>query len=282
MLRIIVVSIFFLFSQNEVLAQEKSELTILSWNVFLRPAILNDNQLDRVDSIANYLAATNADVLVLQEVFHKKAKRRLMNQLRSAYKFSTQPGKRSFWGVPSGVVILSKHKIVKERHVNFKAAKGSDKMACKGGVSAIIDFFGAKIQVIGTHLQAGRGEKRNRIRRRQLKKLKTIEDTSAIASFYVGDFNIANETESYSQMMKFLDLENISPSGDKKKTSNFSDNELYPTTEKARWIDFILLRKNRKVKLKNSRIEEPKRKINGQLSRLSDHNPILSSVIISR
>ncbi len=281
MTRIIFILLFSFFTQNEIAAQTNNELNILSWNVFLRPAILNDQQMDRVDSIASYLIGTDADVLVLQEVFHKKAKRKLIKRLKSQYHFSTETGKKSFWGVSSGVLILSKHKIVKEKHVNFKAATGSDKMACKGGISAIIDFFGSKIQIIGTHLQAGRGEKRNRIRRKQLRKLKTIEDSTTTASIYVGDFNIAKETASYSQMMEDLECENINPLGEKQSTANFSDNELYPTSGKSKWIDFILLRKSRKAKLLKSKIEEPKSRIRNRLSRLSDHNPIISTIVVN-
>lgn len=281
MTRILFILLIFFFVQNESFAQNTHQLNILSWNVFLRPAFLQDDQMERVDSIANYLLNSQADVLVLQEVFHKKAKRKLIKQLKSQYHFASVTGKKSFWGVPSGVLILSKHQIITEKHVNFKAATGSDKMACKGGISTIIDFFGYKIQIIGTHLQAGKGDKRNRIRRKQLRTLKTIEDSTTTASIYVGDFNITMESEHYAQMMKSLECENINPLGEKQSTANFSDNELYPTSGKSKWIDFILLRKSRKAKLLKSTIEEPKSRIKNRLSRLSDHNPIISTIVVN-
>ena len=81
MLKFLVILFLVLFVQNETIAQRNAELSILSWNVFLRPAILNDGQLDRVDSIVKYLENSNADILVLQEVFHKKARRKLTKQL---------------------------------------------------------------------------------------------------------------------------------------------------------------------------------------------------------
>tara|TARA_R110002072_G_scaffold271987_1_gene432047 strand:- start:30145 stop:30990 length:846 start_codon:yes stop_codon:yes gene_type:complete len=280
MLKFLVILFLVLFVQNETIAQRNAELSILSWNVFLRPAILNDGQLDRVDSIVKYLENSNADILVLQEVFHKKARRKLTKQLKKEYYYSTKMGKKSFWGISSGVVIFSKHKILKEKHVAFKSATGSDKMARKGGVSSIIEFFNTKIQIIGTHLQAGKGPKRENIRKKQLRKLKSIEDTTVVASIYAGDFNIENSTIPFGQMIESLNCDNINTSGILKKTSNFSDQKLYPTTGKAKWIDFILLRKNKNSKLKKSRIEEPKSKIKGRLSRLSDHNPIISTVVL--
>ena len=57
----------------------KDTLKILSWNVFLRPGILKDKQLDRVEHIAHYLIEKDPNVIILQEVFHKKSKKILDN-----------------------------------------------------------------------------------------------------------------------------------------------------------------------------------------------------------
>tara|TARA_B110000285_G_scaffold34800_1_gene37096 strand:+ start:2277 stop:3137 length:861 start_codon:yes stop_codon:yes gene_type:complete len=266
-------------------SQSEKSLNIVSWNVFLRPGILNDNQMGRVDNISTYLISTDADVLVLQEVFHKKARKSLLKKLTPAYKFRSRIGKRSFWGVSSGVVILSKHQITQEEQVSFKKATGSDKMAKKGAVSAVIQFYNSKIQVIGTHLQAGGGKKRRNIRKSQIKQLQSLEDSTAVTSLYVGDFNIENASDSYIAMMVTLDCVNDEIKGENKTTSNFSDQELFPTSGKSKWIDFILLKKwhaksKEKVRYKKSKIESPKFLKKGRISRLSDHNPIHSSLII--
>lgn len=279
-----IIALFTCVSFNGYSQSEKA-LNIVSWNVFLRPGILNDNQMGRVDNISTYLISTEADVLVLQEVFHKKARKSLFKKLAPFYQFRSKVGKRSFFGVSSGVVILSKHKITKEHQVSFKRAKGSDKMAKKGGVSAVIQFFNSKIQIIGTHLQAGGGIKRKNIRKSQIKQLKSLEDSTVITSLYVGDFNIENATDSFTEMMVTLDCNNDKIDGDNKSTANFKDQELYPTQGKSKWIDFILLKKWRakskqKVRYKKSKIECPKFLKKGRLSRLSDHNPIHSSLII--
>ena len=271
---------FLLLTGSLSFSQSSTELNIVSWNVFLRPSILNDGQLERVDSIAEYLLNTNADVLVLQEVFHKRAKKRLTHLLNKEYKFNSKMGRKSFWGVSSGVLIFSKHKIIEETQISFKDATGNDKMACKGGVSTIIDFFNSRIQIIGTHLQAGNGIKRIRIRRRQLKQLKTLENDSVEAAIYVGDFNISKSTEDYQSMLQTLECSNNEVTGEVNSTSNFNDQDLFPTSGKAKWIDFILLKINDKVRFKKSHIEEPKSRFRGLLSRLSDHNPIHSSMII--
>ena len=69
---------------------------------------MNDGQMDRVSEIGNYLKTSGADVLVLQEVFHSKARRALKSQLKNTYPYQTKKGPVSWLGIPSGVVIFSK------------------------------------------------------------------------------------------------------------------------------------------------------------------------------
>ena len=101
----LIVVIFALAFQSK--GQETS-IQVLSWNVFLRPSIMNDGQMDRVSEIGNYLKTSGADVLVLQEVFHSKARRALKSQLKNTYPYQTKKGPVSWLGIPSGVVIFSK------------------------------------------------------------------------------------------------------------------------------------------------------------------------------
>ena len=72
--------ICFLFSPH-FLCQTDS-LKILSWNVFLRPSIMKDSQMERVDSVAKFLIKSNADILVLQELFHRRARIRISKLLK--------------------------------------------------------------------------------------------------------------------------------------------------------------------------------------------------------
>ena len=60
---------------------QKPPLKVLSWNVFLRPGILRDIQMKRVEPFGEYLMQSGADVIILQEVFHIKAKRTLIQKL---------------------------------------------------------------------------------------------------------------------------------------------------------------------------------------------------------
>ena len=260
--------------------QLEEPIKILSWNVFLRPGFLADNQLGRVDSIGAYLNTTEADVLVLQEVFHRRSRRRLVKKLNPKYPYHTKFGKTSLLGVSSGVVIFSKTKIIKEKHVYFKHAIKADQLAKKGGVLAVISVNGKSIDVVGTHLQAGGGEKGAEIRQKQISRLKSLPTTLHRPTFFVGDFNIHRQSEAYRALVNKLNCENSTPEGKHRQTANFDDQDLMKASGKPKWIDFILSRKTSRAKIQTSYIEQPMITINGEDQRLSDHNPIIS--IISR
>lgn len=261
-------------------AQGEDSVKILSWNVFLRPGILHDHQLDRVDSIAKYLSDTDADVLVLQEVFHRKSRKKLIGYLKEKYPFFTSMGPKSFFRIPSGVVILSKDSIVDVDRVSFRKSTGADRLAKKGAVCVTIHRKEHDFHVIGTHLQAGGGEKGALIRKHQLHrihKLATRKD-SLDPIVFAGDFNISFGTEAYSDLIDSLQTKTKKPRGKFRSTANFNDQELFSTSGKPKWIDFIFLHNRKNAEIEETWIEEPRLSAENDHERLSDHNPILSIV----
>lgn len=264
-------------------SQEKSfELEIVSWNVFLRP-LLSDNQVGRVDSIGAYLLSTEAEVLVLQELFHRKTRKQLIKTLSKKYPEHTHVGPTSFFGISSGVMIFSKHQIIKESHISFKKAKGIDGIAKKGGVAAIIDLYGQKIKIIGTHLQAGGGEKGDKVRRSQFNRLTNLLINKKVdATIYAGDFNTREDSEEFDILLNALDCENDVITGKRKNTANFSDHDLFEAEGTPEWIDFILLSKESTGYYSKTFIDAPFCLINGNSSRISDHNPIRSIISFKR
>lgn len=277
--------LLFLLAINISLAytqEESVELEIVSWNVFLRP-LLSDNQLGRVDSIGVYLMRTDADVLVLQELFHRKTRKQLIKTLSKKYPEHTHVGPTSFFGISSGVMIFSKHQIIDESHLSFKKSKGIDGIAKKGGVAAIINFFGKKIKIIGTHLQAGGGDKGDRVRRFQFKRLTNLFVNKKVdATIYAGDFNTKQNSEEFDILLHALDCENDELTGKRKNTANFSDHDLFEAEGTPEWIDFILLTKESKGFYSKTFIDAPFCLIDGTSSRISDHNPIRSVISFKR
>lgn len=258
-------------------------LKIVSWNVFLRPSILADKQMKRVDSIANYLIETNADVIILQEVFHNRASKHLNELMAESYPNITKPGPKSLFGVASGVLVYSKVKFKNQpKHYSFKDKTGADRLAKKGLVHVTLDIEGKDLDILGTHLQAGRGLKRIGIRKNQVEVINTVqrEISDSNAVLYVGDFNIAASTANFDSLTKTLHASTLEPMGKLKNTCNFKDHDLMEANGKSYWIDFIFLRKNKRSKLIGSIIESPRQIMNGKSLRLSDHNPITSTLIL--
>ena len=265
---------------------QQSSIQVLSWNVFLRPSIMNDGQMDRVYEIGSYLNNSGADVLVLQEVFHGRARRALRKELKSIYPYQTKKGPVTWLGIPSGVVFFSKMPIVKEKRISFSFSQGSDRLAKKGAVLVTFEKNGQQINILGTHLQAGSEISRKKIRTTQIDEIKNIvnEIDSSSVLIYAGDFNIHKESKMFDRLKNKLKSNNPKLNEQSKSfaTANFKDNSLYPTTGKPSWIDFIMIRRAMRVSQKALWVEEPRGKKRRKNKRLSDHNPVVSIVVYEK
>lgn len=277
---------FFIFNfLGKLYCQSKNQdtITIVSWNVFLRPCILNDNQLLRSEQIINYLLSTNADVLSLQEVFHKKARKKIINKLKSHYPFHSKIGRKSFFGVSSGLLTLSKHKITNEEKIYFKQLKGSDKLSSKGAEGVVIHVSNSnkQIKIINTHFQAGDDNSRKKIRKNQTEEIIKLKKKSDSIVVFTGDFNIKFNSENYNNLKRKLSSSFQIPklTSKIKHTANFSDHTLFPSYGKPSRIDHIFVyAKNNTARLSNLRIKEPRY----EKKRMSDHNPILGNIVFDK
>ena len=261
---------------------QQTSIQVLSWNVFLRPSIMNDGQMDRVPEIGHYLKNSGADVLVLQEVFHSRARRALKNQLKDIYPYQTKKGPVSWLGIPSGVVFFSKMPIVKEKVISFSFSKGADRLAKKGAILVTFEKNGQEISILGTHLQAGSDLSRKKIRNAQINQISNLVnniDSNKIL-IYAGDFNIQNKSNMFAKLKNKLKSNNpqLNKSSVRSETANFQDNNLYPVVGRPIWIDYILIRRAARVKQKSLWVEEPRGKKRRKNQRLSDHNPVVSIV----
>jgi len=282
-MRFVKYQLIFLFLLSSFFGyNQQDSIKVLSWNVFLRPSFLNDGQMERAQEIADYLKNSEADVLVLQELFHSRARKVLRKALKETYPYQTKKGPVTWLGIPSGVVFFSKLPIVKEKRISFSFSKGSDRLARKGAIVATFKKDNQHITILGTHLQAGSDYKTKRIRSSQIDELceatKTIDSNKVL--IYAGDFNIKKESKMFGKLIAKLKSNKPSLNKYSKRvvTANFEDNGLYPAYGDPSWIDFILLRKSKYVSQKRLWIEEPRGKFKRKSKRLSDHNPIISVV----
>lgn len=263
---------------------QEDTLKVMSWNVFLRPGVLHDAQMMRADSISKFLKIANCDVIVLQEVFHRKARKKLIENLKCAYPHMTDRTKGSFWGVASGLLVLSKHEINSETFVPFEKATGSDALSKKGVLKTEIQYKNQVIAVYETHMQAGGGSKRQAIRQEQLNTLQAFiaEENDSTVQLIAGDFNIREASQAFDSIIVKLNVKKPELLGPVLTTANFEDQQLMSATGPSSWIDFIFLREFEGAKVISTEIGEPKMEIEGEMRRLSDHNPIWSTIGIPR
>ena len=250
-------------------------LKVMSWNLFLRPGILSDGQMDRVSSIGNYLIYSGADVIVLQEVFHRRARKRLLQELDNWYEYHTSLGPTSFFGVSSGVIIFSKHPIIEEKFVSYSKSKGADGLAKKGAVLTKIRFGKQDVHIVGTHLQAGVSSAAKSVQKSQLAELANAVNLIGDSSIVIlaGDFNITPDEKLFAYLSSSLqvDLPDLSPPF--YATANFADQDLFPAEGEPVWIDYIFLKKTTRAKQKSTWIERIFAK---NWDRFSDHDMIYS------
>lgn len=258
-------------------SQSPDSLKVVSWNVFLRPGILKDKQIKRVDSIAASILKMDADVVVLQEVFHKRSRRKLIKALSKSYPYHTKMGRRSFWGVPSGNCIFSKDSIESEQFIYYKKAMNADKLAKKGAIAVKINHLGKSFKIYGTHLQAGGGKEGAGIRCSQIDQLASMSEPSeTTTSVFAGDFNIRYEDSLYEYLSEKLNISNFVPVNEELGTANFSDHDLTNASGSPKWIDFIFLHRANGIRFRTSRIKEPRCLFGKKRSRISDHNPVIT------
>lgn len=142
--------------------EERHQLDVLVYNVWLRPGYFLDGQAPRVSWLSRLLGGH--DALILCETFHRRLGRRLASALAGEYPHRTRPlGGVSaprplgpgFKLANSGVMILSRWPIEAQGARSFDGQlAGSDAYSCKGVHHARINKRGQPYHLFGTHCQA--------------------------------------------------------------------------------------------------------------------------------
>ena len=255
----------------------KDSLRILSWNVFLRPKILKDQQLKRVRHIAFTIKKLDADMVLLQEVFHKRAREILIDSLKHIYPYNARNNRKSVFGYSSGLITFSKQKIDKSTSLYFSKSSGSDCLAKKGGLLVDIQTGKQHISVLNTHLQAGSKPKKQRVRMHQVEEISKLCMNRNQLMVFAGDFNIRFESIFFHRLKQKLHVTNKNPilKSAIKHTANFSDQELFPVQGLPVRIDHIMIKSSKEdIHLNYLEIKEPRHND----KRLSDHNPIIGVI----
>lgn len=267
---------------------QSTDFRILSWNIFMiPPTIFKSCQCERTGFIANAVKQWDADVIIFQEAFQKKARTLIYDLIKEQYPYETGVPNGGFLKVHSGVWIVSRYPILRQESIVYKEKRGSDKFAKKGATFIEIEINGQKIQVIGTHVQSG--SKHQAIRDVQFKQLIMELGNKymdfKIPQFIGGDLNTdVKITKDYEHMLVLLDAMNTKHSGQPFSWNGAENNlgaKFFGTQQET--LDYILLRKQHKdlATILKHEILSPitkeavcKRGFNA----MSDHYPVMAEI----
>jgi len=184
----------------------KHAVRILSYNMFLRPALVNlftgmrDGSVCRAPRLGAKLKRMLYDVVALQETQHQEGLQLLLNKVGDRYPYRILAKPEAFaWSdtrvVDGGVSLLSRYPIEFWTAVPYSACTGIDCLARKGFIHAVLRLSPRlSLNVIATHAQSGSRKEAQDVRTEQFKQLAEYLKTSEIIERWptviTGDLNV--------------------------------------------------------------------------------------------
>jgi len=229
---------------NDALADK--QLKVLTWNIYSLPFLINTtNRLERAKGVVETLQQKEYDVIVFQETFHKKSFRILENGLAEAYPYHIKVDRHGgLFKYHHGIFIVSKYPVSLLGTLAFKNCKGTDCLSRKGAILVELEKEGQTFQVLGTHLQSGLKNNRERIRNKQRLQLnaflKSYQKTN-VPQLLCGDFNTDyNNPKRRKGLLK--DLEITQP--EVPYTHTWPSTYYTKQTTQSYTLDYIFLKRN--------------------------------------
>jgi endonuclease/exonuclease/phosphatase family metal-dependent hydrolase len=237
-----------IFVHSPCFSKEKSEISIMTWNLFLIPKPFNFTQQEfRTEKIAEALKKTNHDILFFQEVFINDSKDKLQKAMSETHPYSARLDRKdSFLKIlDSGLLVLSKYpfKIINSNY--FEDCTHTDCFSSKGFLHLEFNLPNQKIiQVITTHLQAWDDPKASESRSKQLAEIHQSfqkHKKPNVPQLLIGDLNIdATKGSDVTNFLKILEMKNEPLIGKKNYSTGFQiDCYNKPGDNSKQWIDHI-------------------------------------------
>jgi endonuclease/exonuclease/phosphatase family metal-dependent hydrolase len=275
-------------SQGQAASTEaETRLKVLCWNIQLLPnglalfsKHLRKAQKVRLPWIIEHCQQSDYEVIVFQEVFDVQLRRKLRHKLRKAYPYQVKP-KGKFLRYSSGILILSRLPMKALGHVTFPPGITADKMAAKGCMLVEVNKNGKKIQLGGTHLQAGGSEREQNIRQEQYLRIRKLFDghlQAEIPQVLLGDLNTEQHLRPrYEAMLQTLDMHDT-PLLDSLPFTICKTNT-WNAHEPACQLDYILLGKKwPRLKLHRLEILRLKGQHKGKTMDYADHYGLIGEL----
>ncbi len=240
-------------------------LSIISWNVFLRPIPFIESQYKRSYQISEYLLSDNSDIMLIQEAFNRTAVNNLIKILTPTYPYVIEPESNSLLKISSGLLVLSKYPIIEYQHHYYTDCKGFDCLSAKGFIIFTIELKDRLVTIVNTHNQAD--DRYNQTRINQYRQIKeTLDSRNDTIQIIGGDLNSNGFT------YDVTDIEGVFDVCIKPYTScTWSDNKTHCV------YDYIFI--NKDVLNEVERLEE---KVMIDKMNLSDHKPIKFSITLNK
>ncbi|ORX53707.1 hypothetical protein BCR36DRAFT_284556, partial [Piromyces finnis] len=214
----------------------KKSIRILSFNIFLRPPGIKNNDSDHKAMRLAYFCERvihSFDIICLQEFFAYGSSRQskfLAYAKNAGFEYSLTLSSKNLLNtsIDSGLVIISRYPIIKSERLTFKRGIKTDRFYSKGALYArILCSPNKEINLFNTHLQSGISNTNNTegvnlsdalvvTRCKQLMALKSFIDSCTENSngpiLLAGDMNVnsrrsfknGNDSEEYILMKKIL------------------------------------------------------------------------------
>jgi endonuclease/exonuclease/phosphatase family metal-dependent hydrolase len=258
------------------------EIKILAWNVFMLPKpIKNSRQKERMVVIKDALSKLDYDVLIFEEAFSDLFRSTVGQGLSQRYPHQIVLGKSTSIKkvMNSGVFMLSKYPMKFLGFRYYSWCGKADCFAAKGVLMVEITLpTGEKVQIAGTHMQAGESESMKEVRTYQADQIKELMDQyyqSSVPQILLGDLNTdaLNGTE-MPYLLHKLELMNIPLSTGSLNSSKSPKTSCFgkESNGKSEWLDHMLIRGPiEQVQKKLIRIQGM---VGGELCDLSDHLPL--------
>lgn len=266
-------------------------IKVVSWNIQMLPdalgmfsAALRKKQRVRAPWIIDYCKEKAYDVIVFQEVFDLDIKRKLKKQLQEVYPYQVDTKKLPSRPTSNGIFIVSRFPMKDVDHIIYAKGAHSDGWASKGCTLVEVEKDGIKVQIAGTHLQAGGSDAAIAHRDQQYKDIRTLMDRNAkddIPVLVMGDMNTCkSNAEKYPLMIETLGVQDLPL--DEEEPYTIDGNNSWNNHAKGIQLDYVMLQaRSTTTAITQQKIIRPKEEWKGKQIDLADHYGVVTDVTIS-
>ncbi len=229
----------------------QKQISILTWNIKMLPrgaTFLKHHPVKRAKLIPKVIIKEAPDVVVFQEAYDGVCVRMIRKQLQSMYPYNQgfQNRKVITYKRAGGVLMFSKYPLKEVESIKYTWLEGIDKLAAKGALLVELEHPVKKIQILGTHMEAGGSRELKMSQYKEAGELLKRHETAGIPQFACGDFNTRRiDTVLYPKLINYLAMEDGDICTDLKCTSDHLLNDMDThNPDKRNLIDYVFYRGN--------------------------------------